>query len=416
METISIAIPALERGGEVRVMSVRPEELSPAQREALDSLPTNRAGTMRVLRGPAKTSKVAAHLVESAGGEPVVADFEFPVPAQVIEADIPGLLDVWRTELGKRRQYLIAREAKRATKPPKPRRKAAKGVEVETADAAATPVVEPTADNAEQPAPAEDVAHVLRCLPLLRAIEVEPIAGPDALILGEHVWSAVTRVVAFNEAGYELDRVDRAIDEALGPAWRDAECVEDIDLRVSQAVEDTHIAHAEFLAYLAGTRAKAEKPAAPATDAEKPAKRKAQVVTAPLVSGVVPLMDLAREVFIDVCTAQHSARTILSEPEAYTEWAQMFAKCVARVATLMPVQQSLQTFDVGVRLDLLQTWSQEIGDILVTPQMALWAQADQRRLQRTLEPQILRARTWKRAWHEIPAEVAAAVALLMLVR
>jgi hypothetical protein len=77
MEGISIAIPALERGGEVRVMSVRPGELSPAQREVLDWLPTNRTGTMRMLRGPAKTSKMAAHLVESVRGEPVVADFEF---------------------------------------------------------------------------------------------------------------------------------------------------------------------------------------------------------------------------------------------------------------------------------------------------------------------------------------------------
>jgi hypothetical protein len=71
-------------------MAVRLGALNERQRETLGWLPTDRRGVMPILKGPAKTTKNAAHLVEIEGGAAVAADFDFTVPTQAIEEDIPG--------------------------------------------------------------------------------------------------------------------------------------------------------------------------------------------------------------------------------------------------------------------------------------------------------------------------------------
>ncbi|WP_028999000.1 hypothetical protein [Azohydromonas australica] len=178
METIAIQIPAAERGGTPREMTVRIDALDAQQRETLRWLPTNRAGTVPILRGPSRTTRMPAHMVAGHNG-PVMADFEFKVPPQAIEQDIPGLLDLWRSELVKRKQCLSDREARRAARgmpttgqADKRRRKGAAPVEPQESLLEAGQVAHAQAEPGA-PEPGGDIAQVYRCLPLLRSVEVD---------------------------------------------------------------------------------------------------------------------------------------------------------------------------------------------------------------------------------------------------
>lgn len=414
MDAIAITIPSIERGGQTRVMKVRLGELTPFQRETLQWLPTTRDGAMPVLRGPTKASKVQAHLVATSDGLSTVADFSFKVPAQVVEADLPGLLDDWRRNLVKRREQLGAREARRAARAknasePKPRPARTKAAQESGVDAAHGLLQE----HAPVAAPL-DIAHAIRCLPLLRPVEVEGMPGPDALVLHGQVWSAMVKVRRFDAAGFELQRIDHAIDASVGPEWRDSDRVENLDLRVEQVHAEAQESHQELVVVLQARRSRdAEKPAA--AESDKPPKGKGRIADVPRVAGTAQLMDLARQIFVDLCTAPHAAQAVLAEPEAYPDWVEMFAKGVVQMASEVSIAHGLQTFDLRVRVDMLEKWCETASGFDVTPQLALWAGEEQRRLQRAIEPQVLRAKQWKRAWSESAEETAAAVALLLLV-
>jgi hypothetical protein len=250
MSTVAIRIQPAQRGADVQEMAVRFEILNERQRETLRWLPTDRRGITPILRGPAKTTKVAAHLVEIQGGATVAADFDFPVPAQAIEEDIPGLLDLWRGELGKRCEQIGEREAWRARRSatnegkgqrePRPR-----VMEGDAAPAEGEEVDEEGAVSAPEADAKAELRELHRCLPLLRAIEVEPMvraAQPDARRL-RLVGAGATRRLRWPRVCPA--RIDEAIAAVYGGRWRDADLVEDLYMRIGQAYADAKATHEE---------------------------------------------------------------------------------------------------------------------------------------------------------------------------
>jgi hypothetical protein len=414
METISVQIPARARGGNPRLLTCVRGALNARQLQVLDQLPRTRKGDMPVLRGPAKTSKVPTFLVEVGAGKQAVADFEFDVPDAVIDEDLPGLLEMWGAKLAERRQQVQQRAAKRVAKAQcageavtKPRRDAKKRQVKAAAGVASAEVQSPAAGEALTQ---EHLAGVYQVLPRLKSIELEPVPGPDSMVLGAKLWSATVQIETFGAAGLTIKRIDAALEQTFGSNWCDTEQVEDIGGRLAQVVADAQAAHTEFLGWCEQALLKPASAPDETLDSKDHPKRRKK--TAPLIFGLIPLADLARQMFVDLWTAQHSVAQIRGESEAYPDWATKFAD---EVQHLLPeILAAMQGNELASRLAVLSKWSTVLGKVEVTPQMSLWTADEQRMLQRAIEPQVRRAHQWLQVCTKTPVEGAAAVAVLLL--
>jgi hypothetical protein len=63
-------------------------------------------------------------------------------------------------------------------------------------------------------------------------------------------------------------------------------------------------------------------------------------------------MDLARQIFVDLCTATHVAAEITAEPAALPAWAGVFAEGVCRIVG--DIERGMQTADLAIRMALLE--------------------------------------------------------------
>lgn len=411
MESILIQIPPQQRGTSARHLCYPLSDLNERQRETLEWLPRDRKGHTPVLRGPSKTAKAPGCLVELEQGEPIPADFTFKVPAQAIDADVPGLLDLWRKELDARRAHILERERKRSARAASPQksRKPRKRSEPELPASEAGDTESTSA--AQQPEPAAlELAEVYRVLPLLGNLEFEPVAGPDSLELEARVWSSLVQIERFDAEGVDLSRIDEVLHRVHGPDWRDPDLVEDLDTRIAQATDDANAAHAELLAWIEQAQPKPKPEKAVVGEMQKQPRRKK--VEVPLVTGMGPLMDLARQMIVDLCTAIHASRQILEQPEAYPDWAELYANAVKNMEA--SITDGLQAVNLAARLSLFEAWAESMAGIDANAQMSLWTEDVHRRLQRAVEPQVRRAHLWRKAWASAPVESAAAVAVLGL--
>lgn len=425
-DPVELVAPPAQRGGATRVLRAPRERLTARQQEVVGWLPRDRRDRP-VLRGPGRNPKAMACFVDVGDGELLPASFDFKVSEAAVDEDVPAILDAWATQLEAARRKVLdrrraraereaARAAKAASAEPNPATEASSA----TSSPACTGQLEilPVQDVNAVPDPragrgsyqrratwedADDELHdVFARLPLLADVEVEDAPGAESLRVGGRTWGALVRILRFDAEGVETATVLDALEERFGRDWRREDLVEDLDIRLSQAFEDIRQAQADLRSWVEEAKPRGIPETLPRKGPKPP----------PLVRGLVPLLDLARQLLVDLCTAMHAARRILDDLQSHASWAAAYAQAVLSLEHR--IVDALGCTRIPDRILLLRDWSDAIGAIDATAQLSLWSQAGHRRLQRAVEPQVHRARMWRRVWRAVPQEAAAAVAVMCL--
>jgi hypothetical protein len=459
MATIRIALAA-GRGSPRAFLHVDTNALSPRQlRVVREYLPLDKKSGHPILRAPDRKPRSADCCFPDVHGELKPITFAFQVPAGARDADAPALLDRWQLLLdearARRKRALqrvqkVAQEAHTANPAelragrtrmsagaptPEPVHDAHDGGDAALPQRAVLPepcqhgepgslfegecceppraprAGRPTRAGFSEPVPAEarhvfdDLAAALSKLPRLIEFEVESFAGPDALLLAcagvahgratpaVNVRRAVIRIERFEHNALHLRTVVEDLRESFGQNWADSDCEEDLGLRIDQARSAAQAAWAEFKQLLIDRDLKPGRSNQP-------------------TPGLAQMLQLARQIRIDLDTAQHSRADLAQNLTAHPAPAARVVKALDELARDGVDLERCAT--LSALHAAFEAWSRNVGVEDACSEASRWASTENVRRRRALQHQVRRARLWLDQLQDNAVGCAGALAVMSL--
>lgn len=251
------------------------------------------------------------------------------------------------------------------------------------------------------------LADIYTKLPLLTEFMVEELRGPDAIVMPDGaVWQALARITRFDHGGWAVSSVAEALDAHFGPDWKASDRVEDIDFRLDQARELLISTWVEFQEALNATPAQKRGKKAQSQDGAT-----SQRSDPTHMQRMPETMDLVRQIRVDLSTALSIRDRVYPSLGSQPAWVATVVESIGtNESRLKAVTDSSPLSEIR---DLYEQWAIPLAAVKPNNQLSLFAIGSEKGVQRTLEHQVRRARTWAEL---IKADSGVALAALALVR